>query len=71
MTAKLPSKHPSLLNDVKKTGKFVGHEAYLAVGRNANARRQLDAIINMTPDPNYLPEYKEAVTEAHLLLKKI
>ena len=37
----------------------------------ADARRQLDAIINMTPDPNYLPEHKEAVTEAHLLLNKI
>ena len=43
-------------------------EAYLAVKRNDDARKQLDAIINMKPDPSYLPEYKEAVTEAHKLL---
>lgn len=45
-------------------------EAYLKVGRKADARQQLNAIISMTPDQNYLPEYKEAVTEAHKLLEK-
>lgn len=46
-------------------------EAYLAVGRTEDARQQLNAIINMTPDPNYLPEYKEATAEARQLLEKI
>jgi tetratricopeptide (TPR) repeat protein len=45
-------------------------EAYQATGRQADARQQLDAIINMTPDPNYLPEYKEAVAEARQILGK-
>jgi len=45
-------------------------EAYLKVGRTADARRQLNAIISMTPDQNYLPEYEEAVGQAHKLLEK-
>jgi tetratricopeptide (TPR) repeat protein len=45
-------------------------EAYLAVKRNDDARKQLDSIIHMTPDPNYLPEYKEAVTQARMMLEK-
>jgi Tfp pilus assembly protein PilF len=43
-------------------------EAYLKVGRKADARQQLNSIISMTPDQNYLPEYKEAVAEARKLL---
>ncbi len=46
-------------------------EAYTAVGRTDDARRQLDAIITMAPDPNHLPEQKEAVAEAHRLMEKI
>ena len=45
-------------------------EAYLKVGRAADARQQLNSIISMKPDQNYLPEYKEAVAEAHKLLEK-
>jgi Tfp pilus assembly protein PilF len=45
-------------------------EAYLKVGRTADAHRQLNTIISMTPDQNYLPEYKEAVAEARKLLEK-
>jgi hypothetical protein len=45
-------------------------EAYLRVGRTADARQQLNAIISMTPDHNYLPEYKEAVSDARKLLEK-
>jgi Tfp pilus assembly protein PilF len=45
-------------------------EAYVKTGRTADARRQLNAIISMTPDQNYLPEYKEAVGEARKLLEK-
>lgn len=43
-------------------------EAYLAANRKDDARKQLEAIINMTPDPNYAPEYKEAAAEAHKML---
>lgn len=45
-------------------------EAYLKVGRTADARRQLNAIISMMPDQNYLPEYQEAAAEARKLLRK-
>ena len=43
-------------------------QAYLKVGRTSDARKQLNAIISMTPDQNYLPEYKEAAGEARKLL---
>lgn len=46
-------------------------EAYLKVHRPADARRQIDAIIFMKPDQDYLPEYNEALTEARKLLEKI
>ena len=43
-------------------------EAYLAAKRPDDARKQLNAILEMTPDPDYLPEYKEAAAEARRLL---
>jgi len=46
-------------------------EAYQAVGRTPDAREQLNAILSLTPDPNYLPELKEAQTQAQQLLAKI
>lgn len=45
-------------------------EAYLAVNRKEDARKQLDLIINSTPNPEFLPEHEEAVTEAKKLLEK-
>ena len=45
-------------------------EAYLAVHRDEDARRQLDFILSMKPDPAYLPEYKEAAAEARTLRAK-
>jgi tetratricopeptide (TPR) repeat protein len=45
-------------------------QAYLAVSRKADARKQLETIINSTPNPEYLPEHQEAVTEAKKLLEK-
>jgi tetratricopeptide (TPR) repeat protein len=46
-------------------------EAYQAVDRSGDARQQLNAILSMTPDPNYLPELKEAQTQARQMLDKI
>ena len=46
-------------------------EAYVQTGRTADARRQLNAIISMTPDQNYLPESREATAEARKLLEKL
>lgn len=46
-------------------------EAYNKVGRKDDARREINKILTMTPDPNYLPEYKEASTAAQKLLGQI
>lgn len=46
-------------------------EAYLAVKNKAEARRQLDVILSMKPDPDYLPEYKEAALQARQLLSTV
>lgn len=46
-------------------------EAYIKVGRNDDARRELKKILSMPPDPNYLPEYKEATTAAQTLLAQL
>jgi len=45
-------------------------EAYQAVGRTSEAHEQLNTILSMTPDPDYLPELKEAQTQAQQLLAK-
>jgi Tfp pilus assembly protein PilF len=39
-------------------------KAYLKVGRKEDARKEVEAVLSMTPDQNYLPEYKEASEEA-------
>lgn len=44
-------------------------EAYLAVNRDAEAKKQLDYLLQMKPDPDYLPEYKESTEKAKELLK--
>ena len=46
-------------------------EAYKKVGRNDDARREIKKILSMTPDPNYLPELKEARAAAQKLLDQI
>ena len=46
-------------------------EAYKKVGRNDDARKELNKILSMTPDPNYLPEYKQASNDARKLLDQI
>jgi Tfp pilus assembly protein PilF len=46
-------------------------EAYKKVGRNDDARREIKKILSMPPDPNYLPEYKEASAAAQKLLDQI
>lgn len=46
-------------------------EAYHKVGRNDDARKEIKKIQSMTPDPNYLPEYKESSAAAQKLLDQI
>ncbi len=44
-------------------------EAYLAVKRDTDARKQLDYLLQMKPDPEYMPEYRECVEKARKLIQ--
>jgi tetratricopeptide (TPR) repeat protein len=44
-------------------------EAYLAVDKDAEARKQLDTLLQMKPDPDYVPEYNEDVSNAKKMLE--
>lgn len=46
-------------------------KAYHSAHRDSEAQKQIEAIRKMTPDPAYLPEYKEALDEAGKLSVKI
>ena len=43
-------------------------EAYEKVGRKEDAKKQVNEILSMKPDQNYLPEYQEAANGAKKLL---
>lgn len=45
-------------------------QAYLAVKRPDDARKQINFILNMTPNADFVPEYKDATREARQLLAK-
>lgn len=44
-------------------------EAYLAVNRKNDAKKQFEFVVNMKPNPDFMPEYNESVEEARKLLK--
>jgi Tfp pilus assembly protein PilF len=46
-------------------------EAYLKNKRKDDARKQLETVLNMQPDPNYVPEHNDAVAKARELMKKV
>jgi Tfp pilus assembly protein PilF len=46
-------------------------EAYRKVGRTEDARHELKKILSMNPDPNYLPELKEASAAAQKMLDQL
>ena len=46
-------------------------QAYANAHRNAEAKKQIDALMAVKPDPKYLPEHKEALAKAQKLLEKI
>jgi Tfp pilus assembly protein PilF len=46
-------------------------DAYQTVGRSADAREQLNAILTMQPDPDYLPELNEAQDKARKMLEQL
>jgi tetratricopeptide (TPR) repeat protein len=44
-------------------------EALLAVKKDAEARRQLDQVLKMKPNPEYVPEHQECVARAKKLIE--
>jgi tetratricopeptide (TPR) repeat protein len=44
-------------------------EAYLAVKRDADARKELDYVLAMKPNPEFIPEYRECVDKAKKLIQ--
>lgn len=46
-------------------------QAYIANHRNADAKKQIDAVMSATPDPQHAPEHKDAVAKAQNLLQKL
>ena len=44
-------------------------EAYLAQNKDADARKQLDLLLKMKPNPEYIPEHNESVAAARKLLQ--
>lgn len=45
-------------------------EAYFAVDRNEEARKVIGDLLNLKPDPDYVPEYEEARKKAEKLLEQ-
>lgn len=43
-------------------------EAYLATNRKADAKKQLEYVLKMKPDPQFLPEFQESTEQAKRLL---
>jgi tetratricopeptide (TPR) repeat protein len=46
-------------------------EGYHALGRDQEAQKQINLILKMTPDPDFVPEYEDAVAGAKGLEKRI
>lgn len=46
-------------------------EGYHALGRDQDAQKQIDFILKLTPDADYVPEYDDAVAGAKVLEKRI
>lgn len=44
-------------------------EAFLALSRKAEAKKQLEALLKMKPNPDYQPEYNDAARQAKKLLE--
>lgn len=44
-------------------------EAYIATGKKPEAKKQLEFLLKMKPNPDYLPEYNESIAKAKKLLE--
>src|ERR1044072_7279748 len=59
------------LNPNNTVMRFHLAEAYEADKRNGDAKKQIEAINSLTPDPKYVAEHKVAVEKSKKLLEKI
>ena len=59
------------LNPGNSVMRYYLAEAYETANRDADAKKQLDTIMTMTPDPKYIAEHKDAVEKAKKLQEKI
>ena len=46
-------------------------QAYIANNRNAEAKKQIEAVLSATPDPKHAPEHKDAVAKVQKLQQKL
>lgn len=59
------------LNPNNSVMRYYLAEAYETAKRDADAKKQIDTISAMTPDPKYIAEHKDAVEKAKKLQEKI
>ena len=59
------------LNPNNSVMRYYLAEAYEASNRDADAKKQIETILTMTPDSKYLAEHKDAVAKAKKLQEKI
>src|SRR6185295_6033879 len=59
------------LNPSNSVMRYYLAEAYETNKRDADAKKQIETILTMTPDPKYIAEHKDAVVKAKKLLQKI
>lgn len=59
------------LNPNNSVMRYYLAEAYETSNRDADAKKQLETILTMTPDPKYIAEHKDAVEKAKKLQEKI
>jgi tetratricopeptide (TPR) repeat protein len=59
------------LNPNNTVMRFHLAEAYEATNRDADAKKQIETLMSITPDPKYAAEHKQAVDKGKKLLEKI
>ena len=59
------------LNPNNTVTRYYLAEAYEAANRDADAKKQIEAIMGITPDPKYTAEHKDTVEKAKKLQEKI
>jgi len=59
------------LNPNNSVMRYYLAEAYETNKRDADANKQLETILTMTPDPKYIAEHKDTIEKAKKLQQKI